>query len=114
MSAVCVCEHRGELDEEKPRFVQCKVELESTVASLRHILISPGLEDGPPGQGRRPVGGGARYRGEHGRAPGLAADCSLLDAVGGSWHAKAGLPSKADCAKSHFDHQADLCQAAHG
>ena len=43
VSAVCVCEHRGELDEEKPRFVQCKVELESTVASLRHILISPGV-----------------------------------------------------------------------
>ena len=58
VSAVCVCEHRGELDEEKPRFVQCKVELESTVASLRHILISPGLEDRPLGQGGRPVGGG--------------------------------------------------------
>ena len=39
------------------------------------------------------VGGrqeGARYRGEYGRAPGLAADYSLLDTVGGSWHAKAG------------------------
>ena len=53
-----MCEHRGELDEEKPRFVQCKVELESTAASLRHILISPGLEDRLPCQGRRPVGGG--------------------------------------------------------
>ena len=36
-------EHRSELDEEKPPFVQCKVELESTMASLRHILISPGV-----------------------------------------------------------------------
>ena len=36
-------EHRGELDEEKTPFVQCKVELESTAASLRHILISPGV-----------------------------------------------------------------------
>ena len=26
-----------------PPFVQCKVELESTAASLRHILISPGV-----------------------------------------------------------------------
>ena len=30
-------------DEEKPRVVQRKVELESTAASLRHILISPGV-----------------------------------------------------------------------
>ena len=38
-------------DEEKPLVVQCKVELESTVASLRHILISPGvLDGGSPGQ----------------------------------------------------------------
>ena len=29
-----------------PPFVQCKVELESTVASLRHILISPGVRRG--------------------------------------------------------------------
>ena len=28
---------------ENPPFVQCKVELESTAASLRHILISPGV-----------------------------------------------------------------------
>ena len=33
-------------DEEKPLVVQCKVELESTVASLRHILISPGVWKG--------------------------------------------------------------------
>ena len=35
----CAGEHRGELDEEKNPFVQCKVELGSTAASLRHILI---------------------------------------------------------------------------
>ena len=29
-----------------PFVVQCKVELESTVASLRHILISPGVWKG--------------------------------------------------------------------
>ena len=34
-----------------PLVVQCKVELESTVASLRHILISPGVGRGDsPGQ----------------------------------------------------------------
>ena len=29
-----------------PSVVQCKLELESTVASLRHILISPGVRRG--------------------------------------------------------------------
>ena len=41
-------------DEEKPRVVQRKVELESTAASLRHILISPGS-----GRGLSRSGGGA-------------------------------------------------------
>ena len=42
-------------DEEKPRVVQRKVELESTAASLRHILISPGSgrgQDSPGQKGR--------------------------------------------------------------
>ena len=66
-------------DEEKPLVVQCKVELESTVASLRHILISPGvLDGGSPGQaGGGP--GGPECR-ECGRGSSLSVDYGLSQA----------------------------------
>ena len=55
-----------------PLVVQCKVELESTVASLRHILISPGgLKGDSPSQEGGQEGPESR---ECGRGPGLSAD----------------------------------------
>ena len=57
-----------------PPFVQCKVELESTAASLRHILISPGVGRGrgdSPGQ----AGGGTRGPDERKGWPGPRFGC---------------------------------------
>ena len=51
-----------------PPFVQCKVELESTAASLRHILISPGVRRGLSQSGEERQGENSAQR-QCGRVP---------------------------------------------
>ena len=71
MSAVCVCEHRGELDEEKPRFAQCKEGGAGKHSGEREAYtnLAGGWKTGPPV--RRGEVQGNRMKGKGGRVPGL-------------------------------------------
>ena len=116
LSAVCGLSTVVSFDEEKPpcRAMQGEVGKHSGESEAYTNLAGAGRQASR--SGREASRRGARYRGEHGRAPGLAADCSLRNTVGGFWHATQRLSSKADWANEQWrtSSQADLCQAAHG